>query len=278
MTPIDGSGFNNDHSGSYSGEAKTEFLVLCSKLNAPHHQKSPPQPSKHRLTEAYPMFASHRLVTLRSSDRLLEKNQKNVLLHKPPLPAHLSCPGLTSNNSSFQSKLVKVSVYTKAVNPYVVVYESNKKYAKPSAYLKLVNCTVKAGSDEGCLSDDDNNNDDDDDDSCMFRIIPSKHEDDDTSSVIVLRASSVKKRDEWVKFLDAVCNGKGTESSTGYVPGSSVLPTLVEQDDSELSDEAHNSLDELNSPIPKRKHREGRRSSLNSLGMRLRCYSLGKSR
>lgn len=271
MTPVDGNGLSQDHYGSYSGEAKTENLVLCSKLNASHHQKLSTPSIRPEMPSARPSFASHRLITIRSSDRLAQRNRKTGLLHKPPLPTHLSYPGLNTESTTCQPKLVKVSVYTKAVNPYVVVYDSNKKYAKPAAYLKLVNCSVKAGGE----ANDDNNNDDD---SCMFRIIPSKHEGDDPANAISLRAVTVEKRDEWVKFLSDVCNGKGTESSTGYVPGSSVLPTLVEQEDDETNDEANNSVDELNSPIPKRKHREGRRSSLNSLGIRLRCYTVGKSR
>ena len=285
MTPIDESESHDDHAGNYAGEAKTECLVLCSSLPSNHHQRLPPtQPHiipKYSVSDPCPVLANNRLATLRNSERfnLPGINKKYGCTCKPALPNAIS---LTQPNTEFitqttcQPRLVKVSVYTKAVNPYIVIYDSSKKYAKPSAYLKLVNCTVKAGGQEEKTTDDDNNNDDE----CLFSILPSKLEGVDSVGAILLRASSIEKRDEWVTFLTEVCQGKGTraDSTTGYIPGSSVLPTLVEQEDNDENDgEQSKPIDTLKSPS-RRKHREGRRSSLNSLGIRLRGYKIGNSR
>ena len=280
MTPIDETTPLEDQGGNYSGEARTENLVLCSNLPASHHhhkiQSQPQIITKTIPTEARPMLASNRLSMLRNSERLNlpGRSRKHGCVDKPSLlydPVAVSVPkNEIITQTTCQPRLVKVSVYTKAVNPYIVIYDSSKKYAKPSAYLKLVNCTVKTGNVYDKTKDDDNNNDDD----CMFTILPSKIEEADNISPILLQASNVEKRNEWVQFLTEVCNGKGTraDSTTGYVPGSSVLPTLVEQDDND--DETKKPIDSMKSPS-RRKNREGRRSSLNSLGIRLRCYTIG---
>ena len=281
MTPFDETS-PHDEAGNYSGEAKTECLVLCSNLPSSHHQK-PPQ--SHPLimpkgSEPSPKLANSRLAMLRNSERLNlpGRNRKHGCVCKPNLP-NIVPPAQPRTElitqTTCQPRLVKVSVYTKAVNPYIVIFDSSKKYAKPSAYLKLVNCTVKAGSPQE-KSDDDNNNDDE----CLFTILPSKLEGVDNSGAILLQASSIEKRDEWVTFLTEVCNGKGTRanSTAGYVPGSSVLPTLVEQEDGDNDTEPSKPIDSIKTPS-RRKHREGRRSSLNSLGIRLRCYNtIGNAR
>ena len=281
MTPTDESGTFDDHFGNYSGEAKTEYLVLLSGLSALHNHKSPAQIDH----EVKPSPLTNQFASLRSKDLLglAVRNRRSCTVAKPLLPNGVLPADLKDvrQTPSSQPKLVKVSVYTKAVNPYIVIYDSNKKYAKPAAYLKLVNCSVKAGSEHDATIDDDNNNDDN---NCTFRIFPNKHEDLESAKSISLQACSEEKRDEWVNFLTAVCNGKGVsgQSVTSYVPGSSVLPTLEEQEDGDEptaeSAQANKTVDQSLKSPSKRRNREGRRSSLNSLGIRLRCYSIGKNR
>ncbi|XP_076821058.1 uncharacterized protein LOC143466278 [Clavelina lepadiformis] len=259
---------------NYTGEAKTETLILCSGLPSLHGN----QTSKHNwaneaiIAPRVPAVNS-RLAMLRNIDRRTERARKNGAFQKPPSSVDINAAG--NRNLPFGSnrtQLVKVSVYTKAVNPYVVVYDSNKKYAKPAAYLKLVNCEISIN--QVAASKDNGQNGSIEDDDCTFRIIPHKNDDMDGTSVVTLRTSTPEKRDEWVEFLNSVKNG--TEPLSGYVPGSSVLPTLVEQDDNG-SEEENTNTDSLKAPT-RRKAREGRRSSLNSLGIRLRCYNVGKTR
>jgi len=280
MTPFDETS-HDDQAGNYSGEAKTECLVLRSNISSTHHQKAPksqPLITTTKEPEVCPRLANNRLAMLRNSERLKlsGRNRKYGCVCQLSLPdaVPLTQPKTELiTQTTCQPRLVKVSVYTKAVNPYIVIFDSSKKYAKPSAYLKLVNCTVKAGGPQE-KTDDDNNNDDE----CLFTILPSKLEGVDNTGAILLQASTIEKRDEWVSFLTEVCNGKGTRanSSTGYVPGSSVLPTLVEQEDADKDAESSQTIETIKSPS-RRKHREGRRSSLNSLGMRLRCYTIGNA-
>ena len=249
---------------SYS-EVRTESLVLCSGFNGLHQHKlnqhqsyNPGQP------KAFHSLPQDKLGVLLSCDNLLPGTRRNGSFQKPYSNSRL-LPAKLKTNRANEPHLVKVSVYTKSVNPYIVVYDSNKKYATPIAYLKLVNYTVAAGS---ASRKDDVNGDDESD--CTFRFIPNRHEDLDNASVITFRALTSEKRNEWVRYLNALCLGTNSypEYKTGYASGSSVLPTLVEEENTEGTLTLSSDTYKLSSP---RKKREGRRNSLNSVGSRLRC-------
>ena len=246
---------------SYFSEGRTESLVLCSGLQGLHqHKLNQTHSSKPALAPHSLMLPRNKLSILLNYDHLdLPGNRR--AFPKPKLPFDQLKPGL--QHSTNDPHLVKVTVYTKAVNPYIVIYDSTQKYAQPTAYLKLAHYSALPGNGK-------------DDDDCAFRILPNRHEDLDNASVITFRALTKEKRDDWVQYLSALCGGNGLPSAPvpGYVPGSSVLPTLVEENDDEVF-----STETFKIPTP-HKRRNGRRSSLNSLGIRLRINSgsLGRAR
>jgi len=265
MTPIDTAGpieSQNVCTGCTS-DAKTEFLVLCSGMNGLHQHKLNQTHSNTpiSLPGSLPLQKSKLSVLLDYSHSDLPGLRGNKFQHN--LPSHLK-PVL--NHSLNEPHLVKVAIYTKAVNPYIVIYDSTKKYAKPVAYLKLANYTVIPGNGQSGSSDED----------CSFRVLPNRHEDIDNASVITFRAKSTDKRDDLVKYLNSLCGSHSLKSDPlhGYVPGSSVLPTLVEEDDETFADETFN----ITTPPVSREGR--RRSSLNSLGIRLRfdAKAVGRAR
>nr|CAB3263287.1 uncharacterized protein LOC108950103 [Phallusia mammillata] len=259
----------DDETTNYDGEAKIGYLTLCSGVGGAfyHHNNNYNTNSKVPLDLPRPTV-NHRLAHL--------KNTNNRGFSMPgrdkPMPFNLP----QSNNAqrfcdNRMPRLVKVAVYTKAASPYLVIHDSNKKYAKPAACVKLVNCAVKRCCQVG--------QEDDNADGCTFWIVQSRHMDDaDGSSAITLKAASQEQCNEWVELLTELTKGgvSGYGGITdGYVPGSSVLPTLDEQEDGE--GDVNGAGDTLKAP-QRRKMREGRRSSLNSLGIRLRSYSNSKQR
>ncbi|XP_078494819.1 uncharacterized protein LOC108950103 [Ciona intestinalis] len=230
---------------NYTGEAKTGNLMLCTDVGSMHNEKVK------EPTSLAPALNS-RLSALRNGPT----RPKREIFPRSSLPGN--------KPNSKLPRLVKVSVYTKAVNPYMVIHDSNRKYAKPVACIKLINSDIKRTGNDNDVTDD-----------REFQI--HRHHDVDGSGVVTFRAMSSEKCDEWVDFLQGLTGVAGGQSSrtSGYIPGSSVLPTLVEQED--IDSENAPSAESLKAPA-RRKSREGRRNSLNSLGIRLRCYSIGKQR
>ena len=264
MTPIDTAGPIDGQKicTGCTGDAKTEFLVLCSGLNGLHQHKLNQTHSNGpiNLPGSLPLQRTKLSVLLDYDHPLLPGLQRNRF-QKQIFTSHMK-PVL--HHSFDEPHLVKVGIYTKAANPYVVIYDSTQKYAKPVAYLKLSNYSVIAGNANSKSTDDD----------CFFRILPKRHEDLDNASVITFRAKSTEKRDELVKYLNSLCGTSKSDPLHGYVPGSSVLPTLVEEEDEAFVDET------FAIPTPPASREERRRSSLNSLGIRLRfdTKALGRAR
>ena len=258
MTPIDTivSTELQKHCAGCIGDARTEFLVLCSGLNGLHQHKLNQTHSNGPVSLPGSLpgpFSKNRLAVLIDYDHSdLPGNRRNGFQKQHSN----SYSKRNFSRMSNEPHLVKVAIHTKAVNPYVVIYDSTQKYALPVAYLKLSNYSLIAGS--GKQKEED----------CTFRILPKRHEDLDNESVITFRARTSEKRDELVRYLNSLCEGF-TKSAPlhEYVAGSSTLPTLLEENDEEdFSDETL----KLTTP-PKR--RENRRNSLNSLGIRLRFNS-----
>jgi len=161
-------------------------------------------------------------------------------------------------------KQVKVSVYSNVVNPYLVIYSSIEKYSKPAVCLKLLSCTVRVLEDPL--------------DESSFEIISQKHQGGDidcNANTICLRAPNHSVREDWLRILIPLTTTSRSTDLPGYQPGSSVLPTLQEDED---TDKPLPSPTEKLKMRPRRKSLEGRRNSLNSIGARLRSYKFGRGK
>jgi len=261
---------------SCSGEVKTDYLTLCSGISGAFHEDKKLDSVMKRVRNP---VSTSRVAQLRGYDHdLLSRKPGGERMSPDFLRSEHSCNRKNPLGSFSLPRLVKVTVYTKAASPYLVIYDSNKKYAKPAAYVKLVNCVIKRCGESipnvPSVRADDN-------DRCAFWIVPAKHLDDaDGAHAITLRAPNLHKCDEWVELLSELTKGglSNNQFLAEYVPGSSVLPTLDEQDDAEgENDIVPSNTESLKAPL-KRRTREGRRNSLNSLGIRLRSYSNSKQR
>jgi len=125
---------------------------------------------------------------------------------------------------------VRVSLFSKvASSPYLVIFDSNNKYAKPLTCVRLNTCHV---------TNDDVTNE--------FRLIlgggPHHVIDADQSQQLVFRAGTTDIRDSWVRSLRQHCRSPVTLPAAGCCPSPglrrhatparvSTLPTVLEHDD-----------------------------------------------
>nr|XP_039253865.1 uncharacterized protein LOC120330940 [Styela clava] len=87
------------------------------------------------------------------------------------------------------SKSVKLCVYTKVSNPYVVIYDSTTKFAKPIVNIKLRNIRIEAQDST------------DEIEARRFRIYPNMSDD-----VIIFQALTKVARDDWIEcFKPLIC-------------------------------------------------------------------------
>ena len=250
---------------NYSREDRTECLVLCSGLGGIHPLKIRQNAPYHLLQQKPTLLSRNKLSVMLNYDNLNTNGARNGMYpsKRKPNVATPSPKNMNPRIPSIEPHLVKVSVYSKVVNPYIVIYDSTLKYAKPTAYLKLSSYKAFPGGSPDAAAQLDNELD------CSFRLLPNKHDDVDNSNVITFRAPSKTKRDEWVNYLNGLSMGK--TSSGGCKRGSSYLPTLLEEEN--VEEDSNAVLETFRKQTPQSR-RLRRRGSLNSLGIRLRCYNI----
>jgi len=243
-----------------ASESKTGVLTLCSGVTVTG--LAPNQP-KLNFNES----------TVKPLDKRLSHLQGGFGFKAKALQGHHQINSGSENHSPKLSKLqtlprrVKVSVYSNVVNPYLVIYNSTEKYSKPAACLKLLSCTVRVMEDD-CEEK-------------SFEIVSHKHQGSDVdsnSNIICLRAPSQTVREDWLNALTPLTTASRCADLPGYQPGSSALPTLQE-DEGETTSSTGQPLSSPNEKLkikPRRKSLEGRRNSLNSIGVRLRSYKFGR--
>lgn len=185
-------------------------------------------------------------------------NRKEDIFPKMRLPESIE---KSPKNSMLLPKMVKVSVYTKVTNPYVVIYDSTTKFASPIGYFKLNKCHIVASSDV-------TNSEEDAVEDRRFRIFPNLSDD-----VIELQAASKLHRNEWMNFLAPLTQNNESVFTPHKTPHqTALLPTLEEAEEPEELPS-----DPMKAPPRRKNSRLVRRESLTKIGPRLlRRTSLSK--
>lgn len=163
------------------------------------------------------------------------------------------------------SKTVKVCVYTKGSNHYLVIYDSTAKFASIVLNQRLRKFRVQPTS-------VDNDESEDAVESKRFRIYPNMSDD-----VIIFQASTKSQRDEWMSYLGRLTqseiSGVSSPRKTNHHLMKSSLSTLEEAE--EPSDELQS--ERLKARTRRQKSREGRKNSLTGIGVRLLRRPLARS-
>lgn len=156
------------------------------------------------------------------------------------------------------SKMVKVCVYTKGTRPYLVIYDSTTKYATPVMHQKLKKFKVTPHVFNSREVDSDQV------DNLRFRVHPNMSDD-----VIIFQAITKEQRDEWAGFLARLTQKEISPESSPQRTKHHLMKTTLS-----TLEEAEEPIDDLQrgplkAPTRRQKSREGRRSSLTSIGVRL---------
>lgn len=185
------------------------------------------------------------LPTLSENKNIVCQNNNNNIRHRCIHMNSAAPKVISAGNHTLQlSKTVKVSLYSKVTNPYLVIFDSTTKFAVPAGYLKLRKCRIITSQNE------------DDDDNTTFRIVANMSDDE-----ITLQASNKTIRDEWVRCLSPLTQ---EQSLVSKHQSSSFLPILEEAEEPNEQQELQS--ESLKAPSRRQRIREGRRSSLPRSG------------